>query len=35
MESPNNSTDQDTNNRPPVDRGTGSGGHGGGRDNFG
>ena len=35
MESSNNSNGQDTNNCPPADRGTGNGGWGGGRDNFG
>ena len=35
MELSSNSTGQDTNNHPPTDHSTGSGGWGGGRDNFG
>ena len=34
MELPNNSSGQDTNNRPPVDRGPGNGGQGGTRDTY-
>ena len=35
MESSNNSNSQDASNRPPADRGSGNGGRGAGRDNFG
>ena len=35
MESSNNSSSQDANNRPPVDRGSGNGGRGASRDNYG